>query len=322
MTVMTAKPPSPAPSPLPHINFTNMICNQCSIPLLLGGGHVNHTIAGSSSHYASPAPSQQDRDSLLLVYLDAVEKLKTRPNAGVITFLKFGLRVVRPTPPFHDRDMIALRDCLVGSPCWVETIDLSLAAKGASHASDLIRGYFVRGIRSYGAVALADVIRRCPTLVDIRLAGNYIGGYGGEVIAEALGEVLNKNLLLRKVDLRGCKISVRGGNAFASVLKRTTISGENLELDLSNNDMGPVALAALTRAVTDDSNVIVDVSGNLVVVEVLNAVTHGVGILLCIFGALLMTWKIHEAGSYTNRARACIVIYNTSLLALYISSTL
>ena len=71
---------------------------------------------------------------------------------------------------------------------------------------------------------------------------------------------------------------------------------------------------------------LVDMEGNLVLQEVLNSVTHGVGIVLCIIGTYLLNERASiystlvpdSAGPIQN---ACYM-YSASLITLYASSTL
>ena len=61
---------------------------------------------------------------------------------------------------------------------------------------------------------------------------------------------------------------------------------------------------------------IIDVDGNQVFQETMNAVTHGLGIVLCIIGTVLMSRKAAEGQKFLAG------VYSVSLLTLYFSSTL
>ena len=253
--------------------------------------------------------------------------------------LKFHLKSCRPTPPFHDRDMLALYDLfLLPGMNFVDRIDLTLASRGGSQARDVIRGYPVRGIRSYGAVALANMMTE-NEFREVNISGNYLGGYGAEAIAEAVKTIgLRETASLSVLKLRGCKIGARGAQAFA--VKVAPFFSGDLNLDLSNNNMGNSGVSMLANALQERDKrfarsqrkkssglssvrgkLVVDVSANLVLLEVLNAATHGVGILLCVMGFLMMLEKLalHE---HSQTARISCSIYSCSLLTLYISSTL
>eukprot|EP00956_Cyclotella_meneghiniana_P038889 scaffold161701_cov28-Cyclotella_meneghiniana.AAC.1 len=63
----------------------------------------------------------------------------------------------------------------------------------------------------------------------------------------------------------------------------------------------------------------VDLEGNLIFQEVMNCVTHGVGILLAILATFILS---HEVKGKPRAHVISCAIYSTSLIVLYLSSTL
>jgi hemolysin III len=64
---------------------------------------------------------------------------------------------------------------------------------------------------------------------------------------------------------------------------------------------------------------LVDLQGNLVFQEVMNCLTHGMGILLCVLGGTALSNRVRDRSS--EHVWSCAV-YSISLLCLYVSSTL
>ena len=63
----------------------------------------------------------------------------------------------------------------------------------------------------------------------------------------------------------------------------------------------------------------VDLEGNLILQEVMNCVTHGVGILLAVLATFILS---HEVKGKPRAHVISCAIYSTSLIVLYLSSTL
>lgn len=63
----------------------------------------------------------------------------------------------------------------------------------------------------------------------------------------------------------------------------------------------------------------IDLEGNMVFQEVMNCVTHGLGILLATVGTLLLSSRVKGMAPYIKLSCA---VFSTSLVVLYLSSTL
>ena len=141
--------------------------------------------------------------------------------------------------------------------------------------------------------------------------------------------------------MRGCRIGERG--AFALVSQLLT-NGEGKdgrskcglrELDVSCNKIGFFGVFAIEKALKNrmeqmkcleygdenfESHIIeVDLEGNLIFQEVMNCVTHGLGIVLAILATIFLSSAVK--GKPHPYVISC-AIYSTSLIVLYLSSTL
>ena len=45
--------------------------------------------------------------------MTACASYSVKPNSGIMTALRYDLEYIRPTPPFHDRDILPLADVLI-----------------------------------------------------------------------------------------------------------------------------------------------------------------------------------------------------------------
>lgn len=285
--------PAPAPNsafPFPVSSFSSL-CISCGCNPYPTPRKSRSSLSPSSSIY-SPNTTESNNTALTSRYFFLCNQYATKPNCGVLATLKYGLTRCRPTPPFLDFDMIVLQDliCATSPPTtanFIEHLDLSLAGRAGSSYFDQIQGYKVRGIRSHGAVAIAAILQsqHCG-LIKLQLDSNKIGGFGGEVIASAL--LHNKSI--QSLSLQRCGIGVRGAESFANYINNHCSPADKntqISLDLSLNMMGHKGIALLGDALQsrkNSTNILVDVDNNFVTLEVLNAVTHGLGFIFAVLG--------------------------------------
>jgi hemolysin III len=195
----------------------------------------------------------------------------------------------------------------------VQCLDFNLAPMGGMPLIPRIRG-----LRSHGAVSVANIIAHSNSLTEVRLNRNKIGSYGAAAIASSF----QQNTSVRKLEMRSCAIGEKGAFAFSRDALVTPNALEFLDLSINNiGHAGVVSLAEALKLREDNgmSGIEVDMEGNLVLQEVLNSVTHGIGILLCIIGTYLLT---ERAGPYSPMIKRSCYMYSASLITLYTSSTL
>eukprot|EP00466_Bigelowiella_natans_P001669 jgi/Bigna1/49729/estExt_Genewise1.C_550043 len=207
--------------------------------------------------------------------------------------------------------MLALTDLMLEYPEQVEhiqVIDLSYSE-----------------VAVHGAIALAEILKANQRIESVHLHGLRIQGMGAEALAHAIGR---HNRSLKYINLRACRIGEKGARHMASLVlenEETTV----VEMDLSVNNIGNEGIVVLRGALEQrrskyESNdriisTVVDLEGNLVLEEVLNSITHGVGIILCIIGTIFL---IGRASLYGVAENVAATMYSCTLLLLYTSSTL
>jgi len=240
-----------------------------------------------------------------------------RINSGILTALRFSLPSLRVGGSFHDADMLALAEILFryanGPLRYIKRLDFSLGSKeGKLHGR--------AGFQSHGALTLSKVLQMSEHIEEVYLQRNRIGPYG----ASALFIACSNNPTVKKLLLRGCRVGERGALAFAELIATSSETGLE-EIDLSANNIGFPGCIAIERALADRAAksdlgaLTVDLDGNLVFQEIMNGVTHGLGILLAAIGTFLLS---RRARNFSHRHVLSCAVYSTSLIALYTSSTL
>ena len=259
---------------------------------------------------------------VLSEYITSCRFYGSTPNAGILTCLRFALPCLRTADQFRDTDMLALGEVLLrhcnGPLRYLKRLDFSVSGKQPKQQAGR-----TSGIGSHGAVALAKVLQVSEHLTEVRLQRNAVGPYG----ASALFLACARNQTLQTLGMRRCRVGERGALVLAETLSANPHDCGLRLVDLSANYIGNMGCQVLERAVmkrnTNASSVAtalaVDLEGNLVFQEVMNAVTHGLGVLLAFAGSFLMSRRVADKSS--RHVMSCAV-YNTSLIVLYMSSTL
>jgi len=240
-------------------------------------------------------------------------------NPGVLTAIRFSLPTLRITGSFHDSDMLALSEILFRhcnySLKHIKRLDFSVPV-GLKNGRK--SQYGKRGFGSHGAFTLSRVIGMSHYIEEIFVQRNKIGPYGAASIFASVATNNNVKMLV----MRRCSVGERGGLAFAEYVGRSEVVGLK-EVDLSVNAIGFRGSIAIEEMLIEKEKngkgMNVDLEGNLVLQEIMNGVTHGLGIVLCIIGAILLSNRVKHAGY--NHKLSCGV-YSFSLLVLYTSSTL
>mmetsp|Transcript_31510 Transcript_31510/g.63574 ORF Transcript_31510/g.63574 Transcript_31510/m.63574 type:complete len:482 (-) Transcript_31510:1294-2739(-) len=248
-----------------------------------------------------------------------------RINPGILTTFRFQLPSLRVSGAFFDADMLALVEVLLhhvnGALSYIRRLDFSVAAKEG-------KSFGKKGIRSHGAYALSKVLQMSLHIEEVFLPKNRIGPYGASAIFCAAKE----NKALKTLLMRGCRIGERGAFALVSqILMNEDASKSGLrEVDLCVNQMGFYGVFAIEKGLknrrerlkaqgVDDDDILVDLEGNMVFQEVMNCVTHGLGILLGTIGSFVLASKVR---GMENHYKLSCAVYSISLVVLYMSSTL
>ena len=262
-------------------------------------------------------------EAIMKDYMDACRFYGGSPtpdrsfNAGILTTLRFSLPSLRASGSFHDADMLALCEILLqygnGPLSYIKRLDFSVSSKeGKLHGRT--------GFRSHGALTLSKVLQQSLYIEEVLLQRHFIGPFG----ASALFIACTQNSTIKKLNLRRCQIGERGALVFAELIATSSQTGL-VEVDLSANRIGfkgtlAVEKALLERAARPDlPELAVDMEGNLVFQEIMNGVTHGLGMMLAMVGASLLSKRVRDKSQ--QHVVSCAV-YSTALIVLYTSSTL
>lgn len=135
---------------------------------------------------------------------------------------------------------------------------------------------------------------------------------------EALMDAAQSSASLTSLDLSRCHLCDDGAETLLAALRESPQSHGLKKLNLQKNGLSFDAVTHLRQACAC-SGIEVDLSGNHVLHEVLNAVSHGLGIVLSVLGTMYMMKVVR--GKPTNYV-ASVVVYGMSLFVLYLSSTL
>ena len=253
---------------------------------------------------------------VLSEYIASCRFYGSTPNVGVLTCLRFTLPCLRTANQFRDTDMLALGEVLLrhcnGPLRYIKRLDFTVSGKQPKQTGQ------ASGLQSHGAVALAKVLQVSEHLTEVRLQRNAVGPYGASAIFLACAH----NRTLHTLGMRQCRVGERGALVLAEALSADC--GLRF-VDLSANFIGHVGCdvveqASMKRNTNAGAVVLtVDLEGNLVFQEIMNAVTHGLGVLLAFAGSFLMSRRVTDKGS---RHVISCAVYNTSLIILYTSSTL
>jgi hemolysin III len=193
---------------------------------------------------------------------------------------------------------------------------LSLLSSGAApHVTCLHFGG--SALDSATITALASFLREGNKAVsELRLPKARLRDAGASALLAAL-LAAGKASPLRTLDIRSNKLKASTAYSLAAALGDPAAAGGIARLsylDVSNNYIGHEAAVALESAAAArakvDGPLELRVYGNLVLVEVLNGVTHGVGVLLALIAGSILVY----------RASSVLPAYQTLSMALYVIS--
>lgn len=234
-------------------------------------------------------------------------------NPGVLTTIRYSLPTLCASGFFHDADMLALSEIMHqhgnSSLKHIRRLDFSLPGRQGK-----LNGK--KGFQSHGAFALSKFLLKSKYVEEVYLQRNFIGPDG----ATALFEMLKHNRVVKILKMRRCGIGEGGAMAFADML---VCRKYKLDIDLSVNRIGVIGCqeieAALTKRYDEGQPINIKLEGNLVFPEIMNGVTHLLGIILSYVGYSFMS---HQVKNQSQSDRISCAVFSVSLLVLYTSSTL
>lgn len=199
-------------------------------------------------------------------------------------------------------------------------LPLLLSSLRPEHSSVTIR---TRPLSAADVALLAHFLSNNKHVVRLSLATVPLGSAVAFQLLAAVAAPREPPSPLRALSLRSVGISTSGAKQIATLIREANF-GQLESLDLSNNRAnwpGERALekAVVARVLEGRTAIDVDVSGNLVVVEWLNAITHGLGAFGALAGGIVMTASAVRHG-LPGANVASLVVFALSLFTLMASS--
>ncbi|CAE8710469.1 unnamed protein product, partial [Polarella glacialis] len=151
-------------------------------------------------------------------------------------------------------------------------------------------------------------------LVSLNLSGQRPGVEG----VAALVDAVRRSKSLRSLEMRSCHFGDAGGELFAALLQEGQEVHGLEHLDLENNFISFHTCQCLQQA-SRGQKLQLQLVGNQVLDEVLNAVSHGLGLLLAIVGSVFLGIAASEKPYH---CKVAVALYCIALNVLYIASTL
>jgi len=243
-------------------------------------------------------------EKLISDYLARCKDYQVRPCPDFLTAVRHGTptwKLVRNSN-FDDLALQPAADLLRESPELMgqfKSMDLSQARLGPSSATELSH-----------LLSLPS----CQ-VEDLNLRGQPLGADGARALAAAIPQASQ----LEELACAGCRFGACGARAFKDLFKK---EGKKLRLkrcDLQNNFIPHESCLELEAAALGCPGLHLNLTGNRVYDEVLNAISHGAGAILAIVGAIFLGRAVSDKGS---RHILATSLYSTSLIVLYLASTL
>jgi hypothetical protein len=266
--------------------------------------------------HASPnqPPPPCASDAAIALYRHHCSRLATPPCPGVLRGLAGLSTTLSARGDMAAFPLLAL--LRAGGAPHVRTLDLGGAPLGADTLDSL-----AALLRAQGAKKKSVDVR----IERLLMRRARVRNAGAVKILGALGVCANSPL--RVLGLRGNRINIAGGTAFASAIATGSKGGVgNLErIDLSNNNLdhaGVLAVESAAEMAAKESGRRVElvIDGNLLLVEVLNGVTHGFGVIGAIAGGSVLAYK--ASGVLPVYQTLSVMLFCASLCTMFLSSCL
>lgn len=238
-------------------------------------------------------------------YLALCKAWSWKPDPAVITVLRYPvLKSLTPSWRWSEGDFLAFSQVLPDIP--------NLRVLHLSHTQPGVNGVAV----------LSQAILLHGEIGELNLCHSKIDSSAAEMLAPLLKDAHSLKTLL----LRGNRIHTHGACTLAKALMENTTLHF---LDLSNNNMKIKGTVALSDAMTQRhklhpsggcscGKLRLDLSGNYIVEEIFNSITHGVGLLLSLIGGYFLFQKAFQR-TWVHLMSTTIFI--VSLVLMYSAST-
>mmetsp|Transcript_75925 Transcript_75925/g.173838 ORF Transcript_75925/g.173838 Transcript_75925/m.173838 type:complete len:487 (-) Transcript_75925:242-1702(-) len=258
-------------------------------------------------------------------YLAACRKYEMKPEPGVIATLQSAgnkLHVGLATNDGYSGCLLPLTEILI-SDNNIKTLCLSSTKfsrySGEGNANARVLRFILEknrsievldlrycGIDDYGVQDICHVLRENPTLKEVILRGNYLGDTGGHAVVDAVADRLSNKISQDHfyVDVAKSNMGYDPARRLVHLAGSTSVDGLNI------------------RVSSPGSPLTVCVAGNFVTEEIWNAISHGIGIVITVVGALVMHNDLTTMTGVQSHHKWGCFLFILGLFAVFISSTL
>ncbi|CBJ48698.1 Hypothetical inner membrane leucine rich repeat protein [Ectocarpus siliculosus] len=276
-----------------------------------GGGGGENGNGGSKECRSSSSSGADplDDNEAVKTYIRNCRAYDVPVDPSVVISLKTEWDVLQPTRGFGAGSMLPLAGVLDTNK---HVKKLRLRGTGSTQRRP------VAGGGNSNARILGRILAQNDTIEHLDLSNTGLDADGMRELCAAL----EKNSSLTDLNLSRNRFGAEG----ASVLEGTLDSAPALRaLDVRSNALGYKSIAKIQRRCccrpSGCRELAVEVDGNFVFEEVLNAGTHGVGFVAAIIGAFLLMTEASQEGKSPEHFWGC-AIFSASLMFLYLASTL
>ncbi|CAM9933934.1 unnamed protein product [Ascophyllum nodosum] len=263
--------------------------------------------AGVCNGHASQGGVEDNED--VAAYLRNCRAYQVHVDPSVVISLKTHWEVIQPTQSFSEGSMLPLAGVLDGNK---HVKKLCLRGTGSSQKRPSA------GNGNSNARILRGILAENDTIDTLDISNTGLDSDGMRELCAALRE----NRSLTHLDVSRNRFGGKG----AEMLEETLDAAPSLQtLDVRSNALGFASISKIQHRCCcrppGCSDLSLEVEGNYVFEEVLNAGTHGLGFVLAIIGAIILMTEASRPGKSAEHFWGC-TIFSISLMFLYLASTL
>jgi len=249
-------------------------------------------------------PDKEKRQAAFDAYVQTCGERCVKPDGGISICLKVGLDTLRPDGQLTNWELMAMADIMQQAP-WVQNLKLAKQPVGDTGVALLARevlpdnGHITHldlkmaNMTSVGTIILCDELPRSQLQMLSLSANTLCGQRSANAVAAALRDAISQTSSLQKVDLSRCNLSEQA--------MRTIKAGQALRVERGFRECE------------------LDFTGNFLVIEVMNSLSHAVGVVVAIIFAACLACK-SDLNKITSKA--ALAVYVGSLITMFLNSTL
>jgi len=267
---------------------------------------MNSISNGNSSDIDFNNMSKEERlgEEAAQRYVKNCRMLDLNIDPGVVISLRTRWKIMQPTKKLGEGGLLPLMGILDNSD-HIKKLNLNRTCMSDRYKS--------AGNGNSNARVLNLMLRKNTAITDLDLSNTGIDDDGLEEICESL----KHNKSITNLDLARNHFTSLG----ADHLRKALAENKGIKkLDITFNSLGYHTINQLQCACIPNG-IDMNIRGNFVFEEVLNSVSHGVGFLLSVVGAILLMTESMANHSTDYHFWACF-LFSFSLMFLFLASTL